>query len=225
MQLSVEQFFELVKVLGLAVGGLWVAWTFHKLQRARAAEIDNNLKLIQTQKERIEQEEVRTRLFRQQPQLAIQIKTVEMVPFTQNSESFLGITVVLKNEGEQNLRVDFDSSALTVGRIVLTETGMQKMEEVARFGPSYFVPESDVPQMLPYRILRAGQSRQMALAVLPVTESAAYLIQFHAVYGRVAFDGQSPSSEKSFLIDAMEQRFWMLTKVLTKKQGAPSSDR
>ena len=220
MQLAIEQIFELVKVLGLVVGGLWVAWTFHKLQRARAAEIDNSLKLIQTQKQRIEQDEVRTRLLRQQPQLAIRIKAVEMAPFAEDGKSFLGITVVLKNEGEQNLRVDFDASALTVGRIVLTRSGRQKMEAIDRFGPSYLIPESDVPQLFPYRILRAGQARQMALAVLPVTESAAYLIQFHAVYGKVPFDGQTSSSEKPFLIDAMEQTFWMPT----RKQGAPSRD-
>lgn len=218
MSMSIEQLVDLVEVAGLVIGGLWVAWTFHKLQRARAAEIDNNLKLIQTQKERIEHDEARSRLLRLQPQLAIRIDAVELAPFASNGKSFLGVTVILKNEGEQNLKVDFDSSALTVGRIVFTKAGGQKLQDVHRFGPSYLVPESDEPHMLSYRILRAGQARQMALAVLPVTGSAAYLIQFHAVYGRIPFDGQTSSDEKPFLIDAMEQRFWMLT----EKQRASS---
>lgn len=220
MPWSIEEVSELVKMLALVIGGLWVAWTFHKLQQARTAEIDNNLKLIRTQKERIEQDEITSRLFRQQPQLAIQINAVAMVPLTENGKSFLGVTVTLKNEGEQNLKVDFDFSALTVGRIVFTKAGEQKMESVYRSGPSYFIPDSDDPQILPYRILRVGQARQMALAVLPVTESAAYLIQFHAVYGKVPFDGQTSSGEKSFLIDAIEQRFWMMT----EKQRASAKD-
>ena len=39
---TLEQFYEIFKVVGLVGGGLWAAWTFQKLQKARAAELDNN---------------------------------------------------------------------------------------------------------------------------------------------------------------------------------------
>jgi len=63
-------------MVGLVAGGLWAAWTFQKLQRVRAAE-------LALQKSSIEQEELRTRLLRQQPQLDIQIDVAEMAPLTE----------------------------------------------------------------------------------------------------------------------------------------------
>lgn len=218
MCLSVEQVSEIVKMLGLVSGGLWAAWTFHKLQKVRAAEIDNNQKLSQIQKASIEQEEIRTRLLRQQPQLAIHIKAVEMAPVTEGGKTLFCITVTLKNEGEQNLKVDFDRSALTVGRIGFTKTGEQEIQTVHRFRPSYFAAETDDPQEFTYRIFRAGQARQMALAAVPVIEPAAYMIQFHARYGRMPFDGDTSSGEEHLLIDAIEQTFFLAT-------GKPSEFR
>jgi len=44
-------------MVGLVASGLWAVWTFHKLQRVRAAELDDNQKLTAIQKSRIEQEE------------------------------------------------------------------------------------------------------------------------------------------------------------------------
>jgi hypothetical protein len=200
----------IITAVGLIGGGLWAVWTFHKLQKVRAAELVNNEKLTAIQKSRIEQEELRTRLLSQQPQLAIELNVTETASLTETCKSFLCVTVTLKNEGEQNLRVDFDASALSIGRIVFKKNGEQTID-VRRFGPSYFTSDSDEPQFLPYRIFRVGQKRQMVLAVLPVTEPGEYIVQFHALYSREAFDGEKPSREGTYRIDATEQTVYFAT--------------
>jgi hypothetical protein len=211
MPVSIQEISEIIKVIGLVTGGLWAAWTFHKLQRVRAAELENNQRLAEIQKSRIEQEEIRARLLRQQPQLAIQIDVAEAASMTKTCKSLLCVKVILKNEGEQNLRVIFEPSALTVGRIVFEKDGIQNIIDVQRFGPSYFDANNDDPQVFRERIILAGQQRQMALAVLPVVKPGCYIVQFHAVYGRVPFGGEKPSGKEPFLIDAIEQTFYFAT--------------
>jgi hypothetical protein len=208
--MSLEQISELVKLVGLVAGGLWAAWTFHKLQKVRTAELENNKTLAAIQKSRIEEEELRLRLLRQQPQLAIQLQVTETGLPTETYGSILCITVVLKNEGEQNLRIEFEPPTLTVGRMVVEKKQEQTMD-VRRFGPLYFVPESDDPQLLRDRILRVGQQRQMVLAAIPITEPACYVVQFHAVYGKIPFDGQEASGEEPVLISAVEQAMYFAT--------------
>jgi hypothetical protein len=216
MSLSLEQTSDIIKMVGLVAGGLWAAWTFHKLQRVRAAELENNAKLTAIQKSSIEQEELRTRLLRQQPQLDIQLNVAETAPLTETYKSSLCVTAILKNEGEQNLEVDFLPSALTVGRIVFNKNGMQALD-VHRFGPFYFEyisddsPLSDEPQFMGPRRLRVGQKRQIALAVLPIQVPGAYIVQFHAVYRKVPFDGEEPFSEVPVEINAIEQTFYFAT--------------
>jgi hypothetical protein len=217
MLLSLEQVSDIIKMAGLVAGGLWAAWTFHKLQRVRAAELENNAKLAAIQKSSIEQEELKTRLLRQQPQLDIQLNVAETAPLTETDKSSLCITVVLKNEGEQNLEVDFLPSALTIGRIVFGADGMQ-VSEVHRFKPFYFAVLSDSDalisdelQCMASRILRVGQKRNMALAILPVQVPGAYAVQFHAVYRRVPFDGEEPFREAPVQINAIEQTFYFAT--------------
>jgi hypothetical protein len=61
----------------------------------------------------------------------------------------------------------------------------------------------------------------MALAVLPVTEPAAYFIQFHAIYCREPFDGEKPSSREPVLIDALEQTFHVTGGARMPASGQP----
>lgn len=197
---------EIVKMVGILAGGLWAAWTFQKLQKTRAAELENTQTLNAIQKSRIEQDELRTRLLRQQPQLAMELHVTETPSTTSAYKSFLCIMVTLKNEGEQNLDVQFGLSPLAVGRMVFRKNGEQTIE-VERFGASYFDDESEAPQLFRERILRVGQKRQMALAVLPVAEPAGYIIQFHALYGRRPFDNER-STEEPLLINAVEQAIY-----------------
>jgi hypothetical protein len=203
MSAFLEQLPDIIKAVGLVGGGLWAVWTFHKLQKVRAAELMTNERLTTRQTSRIQQEELRTRLLSQQPQLAIKLNVTEAASLTETCKSFLCVTVILKNEGEQNLQVAFDPSALSIGRMVF-KNGDQTID-VHRFGPSYFSSDSYQPQSFRERRLRVGQKRQMVLTVLPVAEPGVYIVQFHAMYYKVPFDGEKPSPEGTVYIDAYEQ--------------------
>ena len=134
---------------------------------------------------------------------------------TETCKSSLCVTVTLENQGKQNLEVDFLPSALTIGRMVFNNNEVSTLE-VRRFGPSYFAvigngPPSDEPQMMTQRRLRVGQKRKIALAVLPIQGAGAFVVQFHAVYRKVPFDGEEPFSEDPVQINAIEQTFFFAT--------------
>lgn len=212
---------EIVKMLAVVIGGLWVAWTFHKLQKVRAAEIDSNKKLAETERVNIERRNLLTQILRQQPQLAIRMDVSETDPVPGLGSSLLCVTVTLKNEGDQNLSITFDNSVLVMSRITFSDDGRQRMEQVRRFGVSYFTDDSDEPKILKYRILRAGQSRQMALALLPA-EPGGYVLQFHALYQREPFDTEDAKVTR-VTIDAVEQTFFVATgKATSAALAAPS---
>ena len=187
MPLSVEQATAIIQMIGVVVGALWAAWSFHKLQRIRAAELDNESKLTMIQKTRLEQEEIRTQLLRRQPQLAIQLQITEAPSFNDIYKSFLCISVKLKNEGEQNLRLDFSPSALTVGRVTFDKDKKQTTE-LHYYGPPYFDGHNDEPVLFSYRILRVGQARETALAIIPVPEPGAYIVQYRTDYHKILFE-------------------------------------
>jgi hypothetical protein len=210
MSLSLEQVSDLVKLVGLVATGVWAAWTFQKLQKVRAAELENNQRLVEMRKARIEQDEIRTRLLRQQPQLAIQLSIAETPPVIGASKSILCVTVILKNEGEQNLQIAFDDSALTVGRIDFEKSGRQAVRDLHRSSPWYLAPDSDKPQAITDRILRVGQKRQMVFTV-PTMEPGAYFVQFQAIYDRFPFDGEKPSHKAPLTINAIEQVIFFAT--------------
>jgi hypothetical protein len=104
MSLPMDQVIELLKLAGLAAAGLWAAYTFHKLQRVRAAELENNHKLAAIRTSRMEADEREARLLGQQPQLAIQLNVTEKVLPGKRGGSFLCATAILKNEGSQSLQ-------------------------------------------------------------------------------------------------------------------------
>ena len=221
----VEQISDIAKIFGLVAAGLWAAWTFHKLQRVRAAELENRVRLTAIQKSATEHEELRTRLLRQQPQLDIQLNVSETGAVTETCKSSLCVTVTLENQGEQNLEIDFLPSTLTIGRMIFNNDGMATLD-VRRFGPSYFAvigngPPSDEPQPMTQRRLRVGQKRKMALAVLPVQAPGAHVLQFHAVYRKVPFDGEAPFSEDPVQINAIEQAFFFATGKPSEYTSAP----
>jgi hypothetical protein len=187
--LSLEQVSNTIKMIGLVAGGLWTAWTFHKLQKVRAAEVENDRQLAEIQKSRLEQQEVSTRLLGQQPQLAVELAVVERQLPAAQPQACLHITINLKNEGSQNLLIQFDDSALTVGHLILARNGERKLRELQRSGPMYVPVNSDEPEAITERLLRVGQRRQLAFAV-PIAKPGAYFIQFSGVYVRCSFDGE-----------------------------------
>jgi hypothetical protein len=206
--ISLQQISEIMKMAAVVVGGLWAAWTFQKLQKAQAAELGNRAKRTAIETSRVEQEEGRTRMLRQQPQLAIDIKVTETAASAAGYASLLGISVTVKNEGEQNLKIEFGPSPLTVGRIVFQKNGEQNLE-IGRFAAPYFSEEKNEPEAFRERLLRAGQRRQMALAVLPVKEASAYMLQFRVRYVRFPFDGENQTKfDEGLTIDAVEQAIY-----------------
>jgi hypothetical protein len=216
-----EQVSETIKILGLFGSGLWAAWTFQKLQRVRAAELENNQRLSQIRTTQIEHQEVRVRLLRQQPQLAVRLNVTEEASPTDAYKSLLCVSVTLKNEGEQNLRIYFDKSALTVATIGFDKDDRQVIGRAKRYPAPYFKTGEDEPQIFSERIFRAGQMRQLTLAVLPVKEPAVYMLQFHALYEREPYDGEKASRQDTTQIDAIEQTFCVAAGERSARSDAP----
>jgi hypothetical protein len=215
MSISFDQGMSILQMIFLAAGGLWALWTFYKLQQARKAEQDY-------QKSRLEQEDIRTNQLRQQPQLAIQLQINEIACFTDMCKSFLCITVKLKNEGEQNLQANFSPTALTVGHVVFNPDKKQTIA-IQRYGSPFFCEDNDVPDLKSYRILKVGQAREIALAVIPVSEPGAYILQFQTVYHKTPFEGEVPPKEDPELIDAIEQTIYYATGASTSSTINTSS--
>ena len=135
---------------------------------------------------------------------------------TETHQSYLLIIITLGNQGQQNIEVDFLPSALTIGRPIFNKDGVGAID-VLRFGPSYFAvigdgPSiSDEPQPMTQRRLRVGDKRKMALAVLPIQMPGPYIVQFHAVYRKLPFDGEEPFIEEPVQINAIEQTLCFAT--------------
>src|SRR5215472_11434983 len=117
MSLSLEQFIEIAKLVGLVAAGGWTAWTFYRLQTIRKADndiaksrmdieksrveieksrIDMEKGRTDTEKARIDIEKGRIEIRSQQPQLAIGLEVSEVDSPYPSYVSVLIITVVLK---------------------------------------------------------------------------------------------------------------------------------
>ena len=153
---KVEIAIDIAKVAGLFISGLWVAWTFHKLQKVRAADLENNERSSRLRASRIEQQSSRTKLLAQQPQLSVGLSITEELSRSSSYETLLCVTVTLANEGEQNLEAMFPASPLTVATISFGEGGTPSMNVVLRTRPFYFSDESNDPEAMPNRIFRSG---------------------------------------------------------------------
>ena len=193
------QFIENVKAMGLLASGLWVAWTFHKLQKVRTVELENEKRIAEIAKARNEQQS-------QQPQLAVKLNISEWVDPNRQKGCVLAISVNLSNNGSQNLQVDFDKSTLRIAKISY-EDGKTKLSEVQRFGPYYLPDKGKTARHFEYRIMRTGQSRNTVLAILPIEDRSSYLLQFKAAYYRIPFDGETERG-KTTPIFAIEQEIY-----------------
>src|SRR5262249_17146062 len=118
---TLEQISEAIKVLGLVAAGFWTAWTFHRLQKTREAELKNKKLIIDLEKARIEVEktriesaEERERFLRQQPVLAIELEVAQDPNFDTDRQRVLCVSVKIKNEGQQDLVMEFKEYTLTV---------------------------------------------------------------------------------------------------------------
>jgi hypothetical protein len=93
-----------------------------------------------------------------------------------------------------------------VCRKVFLKNGEQT-SDIQMFGAPVFLDGQE--SIFQERILRVGQKRQMALAVLGVSEPAAYLLQFGVAYYRFPFDGEkAEKADKGTVIHAIEQTIY-----------------
>jgi hypothetical protein len=205
MVIDLSQGLESTKTVALICGGIWTVWTFQKLQKARTAEINYNLKVL-------DQKDKQVHLLRQQPQLSIGLTIAELCS---PPEGLLSITALLKNEGDQNFDISFDGPALTVGRIEF-ENGDQNLKELSRVQPWPFIDGNDTPEPLEPRRFRVGQNRQLSF-VVPFRKPGAYFIQFCVTYVKVAFDGETKPREGT-AIRALEQAIYF-TRVSEPQEG------
>ena len=191
---SVELAIELSKAVALLVSGLWVAWTFQKLQKARAATLD----VV----------ERKNRLLSQQPQLSIKLSITEEPSISDDFKSLLCIAVSLTNQGEQNLETIFDSDSLIVAKVSLERKHSLTAKPVFSSSPSWLSSrESAGLEALPNRVFKVGATRSMVLAVIPVPEPSVYFIQFKTVFYKVPFEGDDETPEETIHITAIEQAF------------------
>jgi len=211
MNVSLDQLSDLIKLLALVVGGLWAVWTFHKLQRAREAEIDINVKVANLQRSQLEIESGKRKRLREQPVLAIALEVHEVTGTSETPGSILCVTVILKNEGDLNLDVTFDDSALTVGRIVQDQHHRQSIKELRRACRWYFPPDGKKAEALSEpQIFRIGQVRTIPFAV-HLADSGVYLVQFQATYKKIPFDDEKPFRNDPVAIAAFEQTIHVVT--------------
>jgi hypothetical protein len=174
--------------------------------------VDTEKARADTDKSRIEQQEIRERIRSQQPQLAIALEVSESNPSGENYKSILGIMVILKNEGNQNLWVGFNKSTLTIGRLEFRKNGKQRLISAEHFEPMYIPEQSRVLRTIPWRILRVGQARRMTLALVPITTFGSYLIQFSATYARATLgENGEETRDDEIIINAVEQIFYVAT--------------
>jgi hypothetical protein len=206
-----DQASEIVKTIGLVVAGLWTAWTFHRLQKERAAEIANNKQLAETEQAASANAETMRKLASQQPVMKIDLQVSEHGIATEKSDLGLSVQAHIKNEGQQDFVLQFDDIALTVARVEPSFGERPMLKDVKHFGAWYF-NENGKFEQIETRRFRAGSARHLALATFPVSKGV-YFIQFQASYYQVPFveepprDGQSKSEARG----AYEQMFYFVS--------------
>jgi hypothetical protein len=202
-----------VETAAIAVGGLWAAWTFHKLQSVRAADADINNKLTEAR-------ESERRLLSQQPNLDITFSEIMEQDLPNAEGGSLIVSVEIRNSGLRNLEVLFDQATLGVGRFQIDDAPTTRIVNVHRTGPYYLGPEGDQLWEMPYRIFRAGQHRN-CFFLSPVSEPGLYLVQFQAVYRALPFEGEQLPEVEAESIIALEQRIVSITGKGTGASSVP----
>jgi hypothetical protein len=197
MGLSFEQAAKIVELAALVSGGFWAVYTFYKLQKVRTENLNIEQAVLKIQKDRQE-------FLRKQPLLSIDLKATETGALPAAAGNCLHVTAILKNEGEQNLGMTFEDSVLIVGRINFGKHKDQTFQIVHRCKAVYFTDRNDQALVIPERVFRIGQRRQMEF-VVPVVEPGFYMIQFQAVYYRRPFEGERKSVKDPEPILAFEQ--------------------
>jgi hypothetical protein len=197
MAISFEQASKIIELAALVSGGFWTVYTFYKLQKVRTENLNIEQSVLKLQ-------ESKQQLLRKQPLLSIDLKATEVGALSAALGNCLLVTAILKNEGEQNLEMTFADSVLIAGRINFGKHKDQTFQVVQRCKAVYFADQGDETAVIPERVFRIGQRRQMEF-VVPVTEPGFYLIQFQAIYYRRPFEGERKPVKNPEQILALEQ--------------------
>src|SRR5690242_9968339 len=188
-----------VEATAIAIGGLWAAWTFQKLQSVRAADAEINQKIAASR-------ESERRLLSEQPNLEITFSNISEYYSVSSEDATLAISVDVQNSGVRNLQIVFHKASLTVGRVQRFDSSSKALVDVHRMSP-YWLPYSGSKlEVMPSRIFRAGQRRSIVF-VLAVGTPGLYFVQFQAPYASLPFEGEPVDDEdESLWINAIEER-------------------
>jgi len=200
---------DLLKAVGMVSAGLWVAWTFHKLQKPLAAELDNRKKAVDVQKGRLEQEGLLAGLLGQQPNPEIGIQVTHHADDSSPGHVFLIVTVTIANRGTQNFEMQFTESAVAVARLKAGRGGGLHAAEVCRAAPWRLDDRKADLQMFPLRSFRAGAVRRMVF-VARCASPGLFALQFQAGYRRIPFDDDPRPESEGPWIGAVEQAFYAI---------------
>lgn len=278
----VKSFCESIAIL---VGGLWAAFTFHRLQKTRHAEVeiqqtrantelaraniersraDTEKSRAQTEQSRADTEKSRAdteksradtdksraetekvvadtqkslvetdkalkesqklladtrkaaaeiaefdnRRLAQQPNLEIQLEVAQYQDGDQHT--YVAASVQLCNSGSQNLVVNFDHAALTVGKYDANDRSLTRLSNIRQTGPRHLSDDARMASV-EYRLFRVGQRRKMVF-LAPAQTPGLYLVQFECEYHKVGFEGEELElRERPMTIRASEQHLLAVT--------------
>ena len=174
-----------VTAFALAIGGIWVLFTFWKLRSINKARAE----LAELEQRTLEQ-----------PVLNAQL-TASVIEQTVSARRLISLTVTLRNDGKRGLRLEdyfAQAAALSIDKDTLASKGPAVKTCASVIG------QGKLTTLTGARILRSGQARSM-IFLFPAEASGPYLVEFHATYtGMKLVDGVFVDSSDEY-IEAIEQ--------------------
>lgn len=196
---NVKDLLDWIKLVAAVVGSGWALWTFHRLQKTRAAEADISQKIAETERTLAE---VRAA----EPLLQVVLEVTHERDCSTPGETVLNVTAELENKGAQNLYVSFDHSTIIAGHLEFAGDRCAAVRNVRRV-PAVYVDDEEETKQFEYRIFRVGQKRSMTFTV-SVKSAPTYYVQFRAWYVRFPFDAEEGTFQPGRSIRAIEQVFY-----------------
>jgi hypothetical protein len=201
---------DFLKAIGMVGAALWVAWTFHKLQKPLAAELENRKTLIDIQKGTLEKEELRTQLLGRQPNPEITLEISHYTDEASLAHAYVVVSVTIANRGTRNFEIEFPESTIAIARVSIGADGELKIIEAHRSAPWYIGDKQDKLERLPNRGFRVGAVRRMVF-VMRCGAPGIYLVQFQAPYVRTLFEDDTRKTDRGAQwIEAVEQAIYQI---------------
>jgi hypothetical protein len=185
---------SIITALGIAVGGIWVLFTFQYLgtaekSRAELAELD------------LKQHETQEALAERQPILAIDL-TWETAGMAADGKRFVSLQAKLHDNGKRP--VQFQDTGVLISRLLPQSGEPDSSAKPLRLAAKLLDDDGALSDP-PARILRSGQTRIIAF-LMPTLAPGNYLVQLKALYtGMVLKDGRFEDSTDEPIL-AIEQQ-------------------